>query len=272
LVGIGARVTVLDNFSTGNINNLKNAFPFITIHCASITSEYAAFKATENKDLVFHLAANASVPFSINNPDICFEVNVKGTHNMLNGCIQGGVQHFIFSSSSAVYGNTDTVCTEETPLNPVSPYAESKILGEQLCKQYSTEHSLATTALRYFNVYGERQSTANDYSSVVTRFRHALLNQLPVTIFGDGSQTRDFIPVAEVVRANLLLGSNSTHKGDIYNIASGKSITLLDLLLKLEEELRVQRVVTRFMPAREGDIKHSIAHCAKYQQALNAML
>ncbi len=271
LVALDARVTVLDNFSTGNINNLRNIFPHITIHYTDITSAYSTLKATENKDLVFHLAACISVPLSVQNPDYCKKVNVDGTKNILAGCANAGVSHLIFSSSSAVYGNTNTICSEETDLKPTSPYATSKMIGEQLCREYSAATNLATTSLRYFNVYGDRQSPTSEYAGVVARFKNALLNEQPITIFGDGTQTRDFIEVSEVVRANLTLGCNTENKGDVYNIASGKSISLLQLIEKLKGELNTNNAKTHFMPEREGDIKHSAAHCYKYQELLSTM-
>lgn len=271
LVELKAHVTVLDNFSTGNINNLKSAFPFVTIHYADITSPYAAYKATENKHLIFHLAAQVSIPFSMNNPTISHNINVTGTKNLLDGCIKSGVQHFVFSSSSAVYGNNTTICSEDSPLNPISPYAQNKVDGELLCKQYTQQYKLSTTILRYFNVYGERQNTSQ-YASVVTQFKYALLNQLPITIFGDGQQTRDFITVQEVAQANLTLGTNLTAQADIYNIASGTSITLLELLNRLENELQIKRLVTEFKPERTGDIKYSTAQCSKYKNLIKTFL
>ena len=272
LVDLGARVTVLDNFSTGNINNLRAIFSSVTIHYADITSSYSTLKATENKDLVFHLAAFISVPQSVQNPAYCKKINIDGTKNVLRGSAHNGVSHLIFSSSSAVYGNTNAVCSEDSALMPTSPYAESKMIGEQLCKEYATTTNLATTCLRYFNVYGERQSPTSEYAGVVARFKMALLNNQPITIFGDGTQTRDFIEVSEVVRANLMLGCNTASKGEIYNIASGKSINLLQLIEKLEHELKTSRANTQFMPQREGDIQHSTAQCSKYLQALSSVL
>jgi UDP-glucose 4-epimerase len=269
LVALGANVTVLDNFATGKLTNLLKVLPYINILYSDICSEFNAIKATKNKDIIFHLAAFISVSESVKYPKLCYEININGTKNLLEGCRINKVPTFIFSSSCAVYGNRDQMCREEDLPTPMSPYAESKLASERLCKEYSKNFGISTACLRYFNVYGERQNPAGNYAAVVARFRYQLLNNMPLTVFGDGTQTRDFINVLQVVDANLLVGTKN-FSGDIFNIASGKSINLLELISQLEQELSVKACDISFCPSRAGDIEKSYAQCKKYQKLLES--
>ena len=268
LVELGAKVCVFDNFSTGKLQNLAHVASYISISYSDVRSAYSCLKATAHQDIVFHLASQVSVPESINNPELCMQINVDGTHNMLEGCKKNHVKNFIFSSSSAVYGNTSAICHETDMPCPQSPYAQSKLGGEDLCKRYSDENGISTACLRYFNVYGDRQNPMGNYAAVVAKFRHQLLAGQPITVFGDGTQTRDFIHVGDVVNANLKVGMLETVRGEIFNIGSGKSITLLQLLERLEQELDIKRTNVSFQPARRGDVIHSQASCEKYQSLL----
>jgi nucleoside-diphosphate-sugar epimerase len=263
LVDLGAKVTVLDNFSTGKLNNLYKIMTNITLLYTDVCSNSSTFKATVNQDIVFHLAAFVSVPQSIQYPALCTKVNIDGTQNLLECCKRNKVPTFIFSSSSAVYGNRNGACTENDPVAPQSPYAESKLKGEALCKQYALE-GLNCACLRYFNVYGERQNPNGFYAAVVAKFKHNLLNNEPITIFGDGHQTRDFVNVTEVVNANLQIAMQNNMQGEIFNIGSGKSQTLLELLSQLENELSLKPKEIKFEPARQGDVINSQANCSKY--------
>lgn len=265
LVELGARVTVFDNFSSGSLNNLRNVLPFISVTCADIRSAHSIARATQRKDIVFHHAAFISVPLSLEQPELCNAVNTQGTRNVLEGCIQNDVKSFVFASSSAVYGNSAKINTEEDPVNPLTPYAVSKIDGENLCKTYAQKSSLSSACLRYFNVYGERQRANGEYAAVVAKFKENLLNQKPITIFGTGMQTRDFIPVQDAVMANLKVAMIPDLKGEIFNIGSGKSTNLLELLAQLESDLKVQRAGITFAPARSDDIFYSCASCEKYK-------
>lgn len=265
LVEFGARVTVFDNFSTGSLNNLRNVLPFISVSCADVRSAYSTQRATRNKDIVFHLAAFISVPLSINQPEQCNAINVQGTQNVLNGCKDNNVTSFIFASSCAVYGNTNKANFEDDPVNPTTPYARSKVEGEILCKHYAQKNSLNTASLRYFNVYGDRQRGDGEYAAVVAKFKENLLNHKPITIFGTGTQTRDFVSVHDVVLANLKIGMLPELNGEIFNIGSGKSTNLLELLSQLEQDLNVQRAGITFAPARSDDIFYSCASCEKYK-------
>ncbi len=264
LVQLGAQVTVLDNFSTGKLSNLRSVFSYLTILYADVSSAYNALKATLNKDIVFHLAAFISVPQSVQQPVLCNKINVDGTNNILEGCLQNKVPTVIYSSSSAVYGNRNKNCSELDVVEPLTPYAKSKLAAEALCLDYAKKYNVKTACLRYFNVYGDRQSPHGDYASVVAKFRKLLQEGKPLTIHGDGKQTRDFINVADVVEANLQIAALDQLQGDIFNIGSGKSMTLFGLIDQLKQELAIDKSSVVFDAPREGDILHSQANCSKY--------
>lgn len=268
LVEQKAKVTILDNFSTGNINNLKNVFTQINIIFGDIINEFTCRCATADKHIIFHLAALASVEYSIKKPSICYKINIEGTENLLKSCIKNNVKTFIFSSSAAVYGNRDNRCSENDSLKPLSPYAKSKIEGEKLCKQYSDKYKINTACLRYFNVHGERQNPNGDYAAVVAKFKQNLKNKKPLIIFGDGKQTRDFIHISKVTQANLKIATKENIYGEIFNIATGRSINLFDLIYKLEKETKTKKVNLIFKPVKDKDIFHSQANCEKYQKII----
>lgn len=264
LVKLGAQVTIIDNLSTGNLENLDQIYKNITFIQEDITNFAALKELTKNKDLVFHLAAMVSVVESMQNPHDCFAINIQGTQNVLEAAHMQGVKRVVFSSSAAVYGSQQTICREDALCAPESPYGFSKYIGEQLCKQYSTTTNLETVCLRYFNVYGDRQDTQNPYSAVVATFKNLMKQNKPITIYGDGSQTRDFVPVNTVVDANLLAGCANSVSGNIVNIATGKSITLLQLINTLKKEYPAFDAGIQFKPTRSGDIHHSVADCSKF--------
>ena len=175
------------------------------------------------------------------------------------------VSTFIFSSSAAVYGNKTSRCNERDIPKPQSPYATSKLEGERLCKEYALAYKMNTASLRYFNVYGNRQNPHGAYAGVVAKFTYNLLHEQPIVIYGDGTQRRDFIHVSEVTNANLLIGTKKALHGEVCNIATGRSITLLELLNQLEEETNKKHVGLQFEPARPGDIVSSSANCKIYK-------
>lgn len=266
LVGLGAHVTILDDLSTGNLDNIAHFKQHITFMHESIGNKTACIRAAHEKEIIFHLAAMASVPQSIEHPNRAHEINVNGTVNMLEAARANKVHSFIFSSSSAVYGAYDIPVTEDMPCHPQSPYGYSKLIGELYCQQYTQQYGINTVALRYFNVFGPRQNPYGAYASVIAAFRRKLSQNQPITILGDGMQTRDFIPVEQVAQANLRLGIQAAHcSGQSFNIGSGKSITLLELLDQLKQEYPLYNQAVDFGPARPGDVKHSMADCGKYQ-------
>lgn len=263
LVEAGAIVTIMDDFSQGNINNLKSILDHIIILPHSITSFAACLAATQNKTHVFHLAAAISVVESQQHPEKYDLINVIGTQNLLEAATQQGVQNFVFSSSAAVYGNHEGACTETTPLNPQSHYAITKIKGEELCYKFHNPNQLNSTVLRYFNVFGPHQSASSPYAAVVPIFTQRILAQQPLTIFGTGMQTRDFVHVEEVARANLLVGTQRYHQSEVFNVASGRSKNLFQLIDELTRTLQCAKPIINFMPARPGDVEHSSAICDK---------
>jgi UDP-glucose 4-epimerase len=213
-------------------------------------------------ELVFHLAAFVSVPQSMLEPETCFAVNVGGTINLLEASRRAGVLKVVVSSSTAVYGDTSVFpTTEETPLNPLSPYALSKQVNELYARLYTQTLGLPVTALRYFNVYGPRQRPDSDYAAAIPIFVRKLVAGEPITIYGDGKQSRDFIFVKDVVRANLLAAVSET-AGEAYNICTGQETTLLTLLEELSEISPRQPEVV-FEAPRPGDIYRSAGSSEK---------
>lgn len=271
LIALGARVTVMDNLSTGTMKNLQTIANSVSFIHASITDFAACVQATQNAHVIFHLAAAVSVPASVEHPDHCYHTNVGGTLNLLEAAARNGVERLVFSSSSAVYGHTDTPCSEDMACHPQSPYGVSKLVAEQACRAYA--HRISTVCLRYFNVYGERQNPHGEYAAVVAKFKSLIARNQPITIFGDGLQTRDFISIDNVVDANLSCGmlAHQHMNGDAFNIANGTSMTLLELVDQLKRETPTYREPLLFQPARAGDIRFSAANCTKYQTLLSKM-
>ena len=219
----GHEVQVWDNLSTGKKDNINPRAHFIN---CSIVGDYKSRKVLMNEfnpDVVFHLAALPRVQPSIEDPIKYHNVNVNGTLNMLKLCVDCNVKRFVYSSSSSVYGDTEQLpTTEEAPLNPMSPYALHKVIGEQYCKLFSKLYGLETVCLRYFNVYGERQPLEGAYALVLGIFINQRLNGEPMTINGDGEQRRDFTYVGDIAEVNLKAGFSKTKwDGDIFNIGNG---------------------------------------------------
>ena len=206
----------------------------------------------------------------MHNPDECFQINVAGTFNLLEAARIHKVRRFVFSSSCAVYGEKDEPCVETMTCNPTSPYAYSKLLGEQLCQQYATIFHVPTVCLRYFNVFGVRQDPSSEYAGVIAKFSDKMLKNEPITIFGDGSQTRDFVPVKQVVQANLA-GVELPPElctGEPINVATGESSSILELFTDYKKMTPRYTHEPQFAPAREGEIKYSEADCKRYRELL----
>jgi UDP-glucose 4-epimerase len=266
LVAYGAQVTVVDNLRTGRRENLASVADAINFITRDIT-DYATCEAVvQGQQMVFHLAAAISVPESVHKPRDYHTINVTGTLNILEAARMHGVQRLIFSSSSAVYGEQQGICSETMTPQPQSPYALSKLMGEQYCALYAHQYGLSTVALRYFNVFGERQRADLPHAGVVATLRKKLAAHEEITLFGDGLQQRDFVPVARVVQANLIAGATThTAKGDFFNIATGTSRTILSLLDELRQEFPTYQGAIHFTPARPGDIYYSAADCTKFK-------
>ena len=230
LINDGHEVIIIDNLSTGKKENINSEAKFYHVDI-SLLRRKTDFSMFEGVDVVFHLAALARVQPSIENPISFHETNVNGTLNLLNACIIHGVKRFVYSSSSSVYGDVEQLPTSENhKLNPMSPYALQKLIGEQYCKLYSELYNLETVSLRYFNVYGDGMSLEGAYKLVIPIFTEQKLNGEPMTIRGDGEQRRDFTYVGDVVDANIKCMNYPLElNGDIFNIGNGNNRSVNDI-------------------------------------------
>lgn len=262
----GAYVSVLDNLSAGSMENISPVIRDIVFIDGDVTSFQTCLAVTQNQSIIFHLAGLTSVAESVLQPRIYFNNNVKGTYNMLEAARINRVERFLFSSSAAVYGDQQQPCCETMACQPTSPYGLSKLMCEQLCRQYYELFKVYTVCLRYFNVYGPRQH-ANRLGAYM-QFKAAMQRNEPITIFGDGLQTRDFVAVYEVAQANALLAQLPlTHlNSQVINIASGTTRSLNDVLAQLKSEFPTYADAITYQPARSGDIKNSAANIDKYKK------
>ena len=252
----GDSVRVLDNFSSGKRENLAALSGMPEVFEGDLRDPAAVKAAVRGVDVVFHLAAFISVPESMVDPETCFAINVGGTNNLFEASRQAGVRKLVTSSSTAVYGNTDVFpTTEDTPLQPLSPYAVSKQVNELYARLYTHVLGLPVTALRYFNVYGPRQRPDSAYAAAIPIFLRRLLAGQPILIFGNGQQSRDFIFVKDVVNANLL-AADADAGGEVFNVCTGCETSLLDLLEALSEVSPTSPQV-QFEAPRPGDIFRS---------------
>ncbi len=267
LVWLGAKVTILDDLSAGTLDNIENVKENVTFIHDSIEHYDVCLTAAHDSDLIFHLAALVSVPESMEKPALCHKINVDGTVNILEAARSNGVERVVFSSSAAVYGNCQDRCVETMAANPLSPYGFSKYIGELYCREYAMLYGIKTGVLRYFNVFGPRQNPKGAYAAVYAVFDDCMRKNRPITIYGDGLQSRDFISVDQVVEANLIIAMHNEQvlNGQAYNIATGESITLLDIVEQLRRKYSSYDQEIIFKAARSGDIKHSFADNSKYQ-------
>jgi UDP-glucose 4-epimerase len=251
-----AEVRVLDNLRTGKRENLRGLEACFSE--GSILDRERVRECVDGVDLIFHLAALVSVPESVADPVRCRELNVQGLEVVLEEAAAAGVRKLVLSSSAAVYGDDPEVPKREdmVPM-PKSPYAESKLAGEALCQAYTEAGKLETTSLRYFNVFGPRQDMESAYAAAVPIFiQQARANQ-PITIYGDGEQTRDFVYVKDVVSANAFAASERGLSG-VYNVGYGTRLSILDLV-KMVLELTGSSSEIVHAEERAGDLKHSMA-------------
>ncbi|MCA3004849.1 MAG: NAD-dependent epimerase/dehydratase family protein [Planctomycetaceae bacterium] len=257
---LGARVRVMDDLSGGTMANVPAGAEFIQ---ADVRDTAAVSRAVAGCRFVFHQAAMVSVPVSVEKPAECLAVNVVATDALLAACAKAGVQRVMFAASAAAYGNEPRLpCREDQNADAWSPYAMSKVTGELLCQSYSRCFGLSTAALRYFNVYGERQNPNSAYAAVISAFHKALTTGVRAKIFGDGKQTRDFVHVLDVVRANLLAAACQERlAGRPMNIGTGVKTDLRTVLSRMAEALGVagEAGEPEFHPARAGDIRESVA-------------
>ena len=265
LLSEGRDVRVLDNFSSGRAENLEftpgsDRWGRLEVIPGDITDVDLVRRAVQGAEHVFHQAAIPSVPRSVADPAASNEANVTGTLNLLIASRDAGARRFIYASSSSVYGESPALPKVETmPPDPLSPYAISKLAGEQYAKAFFRLYGLPTIGLRYFNIFGPRQDPASEYAAVVPRFITSMARGQSPTIFGDGEQTRDFTYVKNAVEANILAcRCGEAAFGGSYNIACGQRISLLDLVARINTILGTSLPPTHAAP-RPGDVKHSLA-------------
>jgi nucleoside-diphosphate-sugar epimerase len=268
LLARGDSVRVLDNFSTGNWENLDGLNGDLTIIEGDVTDLEAVRAAMQDVDYVLHEAAIASVHRSVSDPIFTDRVNVQGTLNVLWAAHEAEVRRVVYAASSSAYGETTvSQINEDLPVRPVSPYGVSKLAGEMYCSAFYQVYGLETVALRYFNVFGPRQDPHSEYSAVIPRFINALLAGSQPTIYGDGEQTRDFTYIANVVDGNLRALTAPKAAGQSFNLATGGRVSLNQLAYKLGEILDVP-VQPYYAPARVGDIRDSSADIKRANEAM----
>lgn len=261
-------VRVLDNFSSGKLKNLSAVTGKIDLIRADIRSKAACLKATKGVDAVLHQAALRSVPKSLHNPREYNEVNIQGTLNLLEAGVQNRLKCLVFASSSSIYGETDNFPEKENFLpQPISPYALTKLTGEHYCRMFNLHYKLPTVCLRYFNVFGERQSLDDEYAVVVPKFIACMLNDQQPPIYGTGKQSRDFTYVGNVVKANLLAMSKLQAQGEVFNIASGRDYSVLALVSILNKQMK-KNIHPKFLDIRPGDVFKTLADISKAKKIL----
>lgn len=273
LVSLKSEVTIIDNLSSGtekNIAAIKKKIKFIQ---GDITDLDLCIQAIESQELIFHLAAKISVPELEHNPQAAFHNNIIGTQNVLYASYKNSVKKIFFASSAAVYGTQNGASQETADCNPLSTYGYSKLIGELLCKQYSDLYKIPILCGRFFNVWGENQDGSYPTSSFMARLNYCIANNLPITLYGDGNQTRDFIHVSQIVDIILKLMLPDTSKFyQVVNIATGIRKRLCDIIKdKMEENKKYNRTI-QFCPERLGDIKNSYADCSLLQKLLSNSL
>jgi len=267
LIERGDDVRVLDNFSTGNRANLERAD--VEIVEGELRSYERVHNAVRGAEVVYHLGALGSVPRSVQDPLTSSAVNVEGTLNVLLAARDEGVRRVVFSSSSSIYGSTGGLPrTEDMPADPISPYGVAKLAAERYCVSFSRVYEgFETVVLRYFNVFGPRQSPSSQYAAVVPLFLTAVAEGRPVTVYGDGEQSRDFTFVSNVVDATLLAGDAAGASGRIFNIAAGSPASVNDLAAAIGRILD-RPVERRHEPPRPGDVRDSWADVSAAEQGL----
>jgi len=264
-------VRVLDNFSTGSRENLSELASHIEVIEGDVRNDSVVGRAIEGAQLIIHLAAKTSVPLSIENPHETIEINTLGTLNVFEKAARSDVKRILVASSCSVYGDSGNLPLAETvKTHPRSPYAVSKIQGEELGEYYLAHHKLSNTHFRIFNVYGPRQDPRSEYAAVIPKFIKSILENKPPVIFGNGLQLRDFIYVEDVALAFSEALSTVGSLPLVMNLGCGKAYTLLEMLAQLENFSK-KPIAPNFQPERMGDIFYSCADISLMKKALNFM-
>ncbi len=264
----GDDVRVLDNFSTGSRANLAALGREVEVVEGDLRSYERVHTAVRGSEVVFHQGALGSVPRSVQDPLTSTAVNVEGTLNVLLAARDEGIRRVVAASSSSVYGDGGTFPRVETQSpNPISPYAVAKLAAERFCVSFARVYGIETVALRYFNVFGPRQDPSSQYAAVVPRFIRAIADGRPVTVHGDGEQSRDFTYVENVVRANLLAADGADAAGRVLNVATGAAQTVNALADTVGRLLGLPVEKSRG-PAQPGDVRESWADVSAAREAL----
>lgn len=268
LVKDGRDVRILDNLSTGHRKNIEAVYDKVDFVEGDIRDADCVKQAMQDVDTVFHLAALASVPRSVEAPVENNDVNINGTLQLLLGARDANVRRFVYSASSSAYGDSPVLPKREdmAPI-PLSPYAVAKLAAEQYCKAFYECYGLQTVSLRYFNVFGPRQDPNSAYAAVIPAFVTRAINNDPPIVYGDGEQTRDFCYIDNVVNANLRGADAKEVRGDVVNIACGESTSLNQIIAKINELLGTS-LEADYQPARAGDVKHSLADISAAREVL----
>jgi UDP-glucose 4-epimerase len=273
LMSEGFSVTVLDNLSYGHMENLcahlgNKELEFIK---GDIRDQVLVKKVMQNVDVVFHEAALVSLTLSIQDPSLANEINVSGTVNLLKAASDSGVKRFVYASSAAVYSESQVPEKKETEnSSPKTPYGVTKLADELYAKSFYQLYGLETVGLRYFNIYGPRQSCNLNaqYGGVIIIFLNRLLKELSPIIYGDGEQTRDFVNVYDIIQANMLAMNSPNARGQSFNIGSGIQITVNQVAKTLKVFLNKNYIENEYVDARPGEVKHGYADISQAKELL----
>ncbi|MBU0580039.1 MAG: SDR family oxidoreductase [Candidatus Margulisbacteria bacterium] len=270
LVDLNENVTVVDDLSTGRKENIEPFLNKIKFIKGDLANLKIAYKVTKNIDYVIHQAAIPSVPRSVDNPLDTNKANITGTLNILIAARDNKVKRLVYASSSSIYGdqNPDQAKVETMPAKPKTPYGLQKYTGETYCRLFYELYGLETVSLRYFNVFGPNQDPTSEYAAVIPKFIKTILKDKTPIIYGDGNTSRDFTFVENNVQANILAATSKNGAGEILNIATGQSISLLELVEKINN-LTGKHIKATHEAERPGDIKHSLANISKANDILS---
>ncbi len=269
LVRKGAEVRVLDNLSMGRKENLASVWKKIDFMWGDIREPKDVRRAVRDIDYIFHQAALRSVPRSVDDPSASHDANATGTLTLLLAARQAKIKRLIYASSSSVYGDQRSFPQkEEMRTAPLSPYAVSKLAGEMYCTVFAKLFGVETVSLRYFNVFGPRQHPESQYAAVIPRFMQSALQGKSLEVHSDGKQSRDFTYIENVVQANLLASTAKGVAGLFFNVACGRSYSLLDIIGQLEK-LTGRRLKRQFSGARSGDVRCTWAAIGKARKELH---
>jgi UDP-glucose 4-epimerase len=267
LAGRGYPLRVLDDFSTGRRGNIAQ-IPGVEIVQADVGDFDAVAHAMKGIDVVFHLAALASVQASVENPAATHRICATGTLNVLDAARRAGVRRVVYAGSASAYGiPASDVQSESDPVRPLSPYAAAKLAGEEYMQAFAASFGIETVSLRFFNIFGPRQRADSPYSGVIAIFTGLMTAGKTPMVFGDGLQSRDFTYVADVVQALTKAAKVPNISGNVYNVGTGRSVTLLDLIAALNRQLGTN-FTPKHAPERAGDIRHSRADISRTRRDL----